>query len=182
VLLFLTQLSETLRLERTAIRVASTTSRAVTASARVLVVLSDGGDKASWVTRDEAVRKVQASNVVYTISLVEPGSRDANPQLLIARGGLPDRQARSSKGSALFKARRRSLKPVGGDEVAQWPRRSQSGRPVVVGTILGPALALILRAHGHVPRHLELLKAATTVCTNPAFVLRYDQIGRISEP
>ena len=48
-----------------------------------LVVLSDGGDNASRVTQEEAVRKAQASNaVIYTIALVIPGVRDANPTLL----------------------------------------------------------------------------------------------------
>jgi VWFA-related protein len=59
---------------------------------KVLVLLSDGGDNASHTTKDEAVRKAQASNaVIYTIALVEYGSRDANPQLLkdlsLASGG-----------------------------------------------------------------------------------------------
>jgi VWFA-related protein len=59
---------------------------------KVLVLLSDGGDNASRTTRDEAVRKAQASNaVIYTIGLIEPDSRDANPQLLkelsLASGG-----------------------------------------------------------------------------------------------
>ena len=59
---------------------------------KVLVLLSDGGDNASRTTRDDAVHKAQASNaVIYTIALVEPGSRDANPQLLkelsLASGG-----------------------------------------------------------------------------------------------
>ena len=50
---------------------------------KVLVVLSDGGDNASRTSRDEAVHKAQASNaVIYTIALIEPGSRDANPVLL----------------------------------------------------------------------------------------------------
>jgi Ca-activated chloride channel family protein len=50
---------------------------------KALIVLSDGGDNASRVTRDEAVRKAQASNaVIYTIAVVDPGSRDANPKLL----------------------------------------------------------------------------------------------------
>jgi VWFA-related protein len=50
---------------------------------KVLVVLSDGGDNASRVTQQEAVRKAQASNaVIYTIALVAPGTRDANPALL----------------------------------------------------------------------------------------------------
>jgi len=59
---------------------------------KVLVLLSDGGDNASRTTKDEAVHKAQASNaVIYTIGLIEPGSRDANPGLLrelsLASGG-----------------------------------------------------------------------------------------------
>ena len=59
---------------------------------KALIVLSDGGDNASRATRDEAVRKAQASNaVIYTIAVVDPGSRDANPKLLrdlaLASGG-----------------------------------------------------------------------------------------------
>jgi VWFA-related protein len=59
---------------------------------KVLVLLSDGGDNASRTTKDEAVHKAQASNaVIYTIALVEPGARDANPRLLkelsLASGG-----------------------------------------------------------------------------------------------
>ncbi|HKH70370.1 MAG TPA: VWA domain-containing protein [Vicinamibacterales bacterium] len=59
---------------------------------KVLVLLSDGGDNASRTTRDEAVHKAQASNaVIYTIGLIEPDSRDANPGLLkelsLASGG-----------------------------------------------------------------------------------------------
>jgi Ca-activated chloride channel homolog len=50
---------------------------------KAIIVLSDGGDNASRVTRDEAVRKVQGSNaVIYTIAIVDPGSREANPRLL----------------------------------------------------------------------------------------------------
>jgi VWFA-related protein len=59
---------------------------------KVLVLLSDGGDNASRTTKDEAVHKAQASNaVIYTIGLIEPDSRDANPNLLkelsLASGG-----------------------------------------------------------------------------------------------
>jgi Ca-activated chloride channel homolog len=59
---------------------------------KVLVLLSDGGDNASHTPKGEAVHKAQASNaVIYTIGLIEPGSRDANPQLLkelsLASGG-----------------------------------------------------------------------------------------------
>jgi VWFA-related protein len=59
---------------------------------KVLVLLSDGGDNASRTTKDDAVQKAQASNaVIYTIALIEPDSRDANPDLLkelsLASGG-----------------------------------------------------------------------------------------------
>jgi VWFA-related protein len=59
---------------------------------KVLVLLSDGGDNASRSTKDDALHKAQASNaVIYTIALIEPGSRDGNPQLLkelaLASGG-----------------------------------------------------------------------------------------------
>lgn len=59
---------------------------------KVLVLLSDGGDNASRTTREDAVHKAQASNaVIYTIGLIEPGVRDANPELLkelsLASGG-----------------------------------------------------------------------------------------------
>jgi VWFA-related protein len=59
---------------------------------KVLVLLSDGGDNASRTTKDEAVHKAQASNaVIYTIALIEPDARDANPNLLkelsLASGG-----------------------------------------------------------------------------------------------
>jgi VWFA-related protein len=59
---------------------------------KVLVLLSDGGDNASRTTKDEALHKAQTSNaVIYTIALIEPDARDANPQLLkelsLASGG-----------------------------------------------------------------------------------------------
>jgi Ca-activated chloride channel family protein len=59
---------------------------------KVVVLLSDGGDNASRTTKDDAVHKAQSSNaVIYTIALIEPGSTDANPQLLkelsLASGG-----------------------------------------------------------------------------------------------
>ena len=62
---------------------ASTISPRGNRERKVLVLLSDGGDNASRTTKDDAVHKAQASNaVIYTIGLIEPGSRDANPELL----------------------------------------------------------------------------------------------------
>ena len=50
---------------------------------KVLVVLSDGADNASRATREVAIRQAQESNAaIYTIALVDPAARDANPRLL----------------------------------------------------------------------------------------------------
>jgi Ca-activated chloride channel homolog len=50
---------------------------------RVLVIVSDGGDNASHTTFKEVVTKTQTSNaVIYTVALVDPVERDANPALL----------------------------------------------------------------------------------------------------
>jgi Ca-activated chloride channel homolog len=76
---------------------------------KVLVVLSDGGDNASRATQEASVRKALASNaVIYTIALVLPGVRDANPTLLKelaqASGGesfRPDTDAPREIGEAL---------------------------------------------------------------------------------
>jgi Ca-activated chloride channel homolog len=50
---------------------------------QVLVVISDGGDNASAVTRKEVLAKAQASNaVIYTIALVDPMDTEADPGFL----------------------------------------------------------------------------------------------------
>ena len=50
---------------------------------KALLVLSDGGDNASHAPQSTAVRKAQASGaVIYTVALMDEGSRDANPRLL----------------------------------------------------------------------------------------------------
>jgi VWFA-related protein len=50
---------------------------------RVLIIVSDGGDNASRATFDEIVTRTQTSNaVIYTVALVDPVDRDANPALL----------------------------------------------------------------------------------------------------
>ncbi len=60
---------------------------------QVLIVLSDGGDNASNVTRTEVVANAQASNaVIYTIALVDPMDTEADPgflkQLSESTGGV----------------------------------------------------------------------------------------------
>jgi Ca-activated chloride channel homolog len=50
---------------------------------QVLVVVSDGGDNASAVTRAEVLANAQASNaVIYTIALVDPMDSEADPGFL----------------------------------------------------------------------------------------------------
>jgi Ca-activated chloride channel family protein len=50
---------------------------------KVLVVVSDGGDNASHMTFNEVLTTTEATNVViYTVALVDPLERDANPKLL----------------------------------------------------------------------------------------------------
>jgi VWFA-related protein len=50
---------------------------------RVLVVVSDGGDNASRTTLDDVLAGAQGSNaVVYTVALLDPTERDANPAVL----------------------------------------------------------------------------------------------------
>jgi Ca-activated chloride channel family protein len=48
-----------------------------------LVIVSDGGNNASRTTFEEIVSKTQSSNaVIYTVALLDPVDRDANPGLL----------------------------------------------------------------------------------------------------
>jgi Ca-activated chloride channel family protein len=59
---------------------------------KVLVVVSDGGDNASTTGFEDLVRRAQVSDtVIYTLGLVDPVERDANPkrlrQLAEATGG-----------------------------------------------------------------------------------------------
>jgi Ca-activated chloride channel family protein len=60
---------------------------------QVLIVLSDGGDNASNITRAHVLANAQASNaVIYTIALVDPMDSEADPgflsQLSGATGGV----------------------------------------------------------------------------------------------
>jgi Ca-activated chloride channel homolog len=60
---------------------------------QVLIVVSDGGDNASAVTRTQVLANAQASNaVIYTIALVDPMDPEADPgflkQLSEATGGV----------------------------------------------------------------------------------------------
>jgi Ca-activated chloride channel family protein len=50
---------------------------------QVLIVVSDGGDNASKVKRDEVVKRVHESDAtVYTVALIDPLMREGNPRLL----------------------------------------------------------------------------------------------------
>lgn len=72
---------------------------------RVLVVLGDGGDNASTVNFDQVLREAQASNAaIYTVGLVDPLEREANPRLL-------KRLAQATGGESFFP---RHVNDVGG--------------------------------------------------------------------
>jgi VWFA-related protein len=50
---------------------------------QVLIVISDGGDNASSITRQQVLAQAQASNaVIYTVALVDPMDPDADPGFL----------------------------------------------------------------------------------------------------
>ncbi len=50
---------------------------------KVLVLVSDGGDNASHATLSDVMTKTLTSNaLIYTVALVDPVERDANPKLL----------------------------------------------------------------------------------------------------
>ena len=68
---------------------------------QVLVILSDGGDNASSVTRSQVLANAQASNaVIYTIALVDPMDTEADPgflnQLSDTTGGISFRPKKAS--------------------------------------------------------------------------------------
>ena len=66
---------------------------------KVLVVVSDGGDNASAATFDDALRRTQISNTaIYTIAVVDPLERRANPNLL--------RRIADTTGGEAFRPRR----------------------------------------------------------------------------
>jgi VWFA-related protein len=66
---------------------------------KVLVVVGDGGDNASVATFDEVLRRSQSSNTaIYTIAVIDPLEREANPGHL--------RQIANITGGAAFRPRR----------------------------------------------------------------------------
>jgi Ca-activated chloride channel family protein len=82
---------------------------------KVLVVVSDGGDNASRLTFEDVLTKAEASNVfIYTMAVVDPLERDANPKLLkkIARatGGEAFAPANSAKITAVLQRIARDIR------------------------------------------------------------------------
>jgi Ca-activated chloride channel family protein len=70
-----------------------------TSGRQALVIVSDGGDNASATTRERVLANAQASNaVIYTVALVDPIDREADPgflsQLSRATGGEAFRPSR----------------------------------------------------------------------------------------
>ena len=73
---------------------------------KVLIIIGDGGDNESTHTFDEVLREAQASNVLlYTVALVDPVDRTANPKRL-------EELARATGGQRLTPASRRGVYDV----------------------------------------------------------------------
>jgi Ca-activated chloride channel homolog len=63
---------------------------------RVLVVVGDGGDNASTTTFEDVLKEAQSSNAaIYTVGIIDPLEREANPRLL-------KRLAQATGGEAFF--------------------------------------------------------------------------------
>ena len=82
---------------------------------KALVVVSDGGDNASRLTFEDVLTKAEASNVfIYTMAVVDPLERDANPKLLkkIARatGGEAFAPANNAKITAVLQRIARDIR------------------------------------------------------------------------
>jgi VWFA-related protein len=82
---------------------------------QVLVVVSDGGDNASAISRQQVLAQAQASNaVIYTIALVDPMDSEADPgflsQLSEITGGVAFRPRRISDVEEIFQRVARDIR------------------------------------------------------------------------
>ena len=82
---------------------------------QVLVVVSDGGDNASAISRQQVLAQAQASNaVIYTIALVDPMDSEADPgflsQLSEITGGVAFRPRRISEVEEIFQRVARDIR------------------------------------------------------------------------
>src|SRR4029453_18876603 len=104
---------------------------------RVLVVVGDGGDNASTTTFDQVLKQAQASNAaIYTVGIIDPLERDANPK---AAEAISAGDRRRIVFSERYERRRRGVSKTRGCHSPQlhaWlclvessPRRSVSSNP-----------------------------------------------------
>ena len=82
---------------------------------KVLVIVSDGGDNASAISRAQVLASAQASNaVIYTIALVDPLDPDADPgflnQLSALTGGVAFRHKSIQDIEAIFQRVARDIR------------------------------------------------------------------------
>jgi VWFA-related protein len=97
---------------------------------QVLIVLSDGGDNASDITRAQVLANAQASNaVIYTIALVDPMDPEADPGFL--------RQLSESTGGVAF----RPKTAIQIDEILQQVARDIRNMYTIGYVPSGPAAA-----------------------------------------
>jgi VWFA-related protein len=82
---------------------------------QALIIVSDGGDNASAVTREQVLANAQASNaVIYTIALVDPLDPEADPgflnQLSEATGGVAFRPKNAGEIDAVLQRVARDIR------------------------------------------------------------------------
>ena len=110
---------------------------------QVLIVLSDGGDNASSITRAQVLTSAQASNaVIYTIALVDPMDPEADPgflsQLSDATGGMAFRPKNAREIEDILQRVARDIRSmytigyVPGEEPASARSRKEELRRVAV--------------------------------------------------
>jgi Ca-activated chloride channel family protein len=97
---------------------------------QVLIAVSDGDDNASKASRDEVLKQVQQSDAtIYTIALIDPLTREGNPQLLrrLARatGGESYRPRRADDISEAFNEIARDIRSA--YTLAYTPTRATAG-------------------------------------------------------
>jgi Ca-activated chloride channel family protein len=79
---------------------------------QVLIVVSDGGDNASRITREQVVKRVHDSDAtVYTVALIDPVMREGNPRLL--------RQLARATGGESYEPRRADEVPEAFERIAR---------------------------------------------------------------
>lgn len=100
---------------------------------QVLIVLSDGGDNASSITRAQVLANAQGSNaVIYTIALVDPMDSEADPgflkQLSESTGGVAFRPKNAAEIESILQGVARDIRNM--YTIGYVPSEEAAGRKV----------------------------------------------------